>query len=194
MNANQLAITYGGGKTFTITTSLGFAAGATITGTTVDLRHNLTTVSPVSGFSAILPNQSTGVSSWSFDLGTISNGLVGEAITTVGFTLLSRSGFSQDAAISWFLDGSSVAAAIDTENIGNSSGGDDTFISYTAPAGSKITGFTINYGGSTSANDRRIGIDDLGFITGVVVPEPGSLALCGIGAGILLGRRRRMGC
>lgn len=190
LDQNAMAITYGGGKTFSITTGVTFFAGTTVTSTAVDLRNNLTTVSPVSSTSALLPNQSGGVTSWTFNFGAIGNGLIGEAITTAGFTLLSRTNISQDATITWFLsDGTSV---IDTENITSSNGGDDTFVSLTAPVNTSITGFTIGYGGViATTTDRRIGIDDLGFITGVVVPEPGSATLLIAAAGLAISRRRR---
>lgn len=189
-DAQQLNITYGGAKTFSVTSTLGFGSGATGTSQLIDIRANLTTITPISGTTALLPNQQNGIQSWTFNFSGITGGAIGEAITTTGFTLLSRSGTSQDATVEWFLNGSATAAASQTDTFDNSNGGDNTFFSYTAPAGSAITGFRITYLGATGTNDRRLGIDDLGFITGVI-PEPSSMMLLGLGALSCLSRRRR---
>jgi hypothetical protein len=190
LDQNTLNITYGGAKTFTISTSVTFFGGTPPASGAVDIRNNLSTITPISSSSALLPNQSGGITSWNFTFGAISNGLIGEAITTAGFTILSRTGAAQDATITWFL--SNGTTVVDTENFISSNGGDDTFVSLTAPADTSITGFTIGYGGvTTAATDRRIGIDDLGFITGVVVPEPSSATLLIAAAGLAISRRRR---
>jgi len=189
IDADQLNITYATSKTFTITTAVTLFSGATGS-TTTDLRHNLGTLTPTSGFSALLPNRSTAVTSWAFNFGNINGGAIGEAITTIGFTLLSRDNVGENVTVSWFIDGSNSAIFSDTEAMAAGKTLDDTFFSYTAPTGSKITGFSIDFAGTTSATtDGRLGIDDIGFITSVI-PEPSAIALLSA-AGVIGSLRRR---
>jgi len=120
----------------------------------------------------------------------ITGGLPGEVVTTAGFTLLSRNDFSQGVSIEWFINGLPAAYSTQTDTIGMGAGVDDTFFSFTAPASSYITGVRIVYGGAAPGLDRRLGIDDLGFIT-ATVPEPGrAVFLCMALVGGMMRRRR----
>ncbi len=110
--------------------------------------------------------------------------LVNEFVTSVGGTVLSRSGGNGTVAFTATLDDMSTIILNDT--ISDSNGGDDTFFGVTAPAGRYITGvkFDLSNDGFFTA------IDDLGFTTSVI-PEPSSalLLLGGLGSLTLLRRR-----
>lgn len=189
-NAGDLNITYGGGKKFTVTSQVGGASGV---GQSIDVRSNLGTLSPISGTTALLITSGNAPrpTSWSLSFGAITLGSPGEAITTAAFTLLSRDGFASDVTVNWFINGSSTPILNDSENIAIGAGVDNTFFSYTAPAGSAVTGFQVVFGSDSTDNDRRLGIDDIGFITGIV-PEPGAAMLAGLASLAGLVRRRRM--
>ncbi|HVJ47218.1 MAG TPA: PEP-CTERM sorting domain-containing protein [Luteolibacter sp.] len=190
-NVGQMNITYGGTKTFAITSTIDYASGASPVSQTIDIRDNLSTMAPISGVTALLPNQANSAIGWTLNFGSISNGAVGEAITTAGFTLLSRTGFGQSLTVDWFINGNSTPVGSDTEAMASSSATDNTFFSYTAPAGSAITGFKINFTSGGNGVDKRLGIDDIGFITGVI-PEPGSALLFGLASVTAMVRRRRI--
>lgn len=133
---------------------------------------------------------STSATEMTFNFTNITGGLPGERITTAGFTLLSRNGFSQDVSVDWFVSGFANPYITQLDNIDAGAGVDDTFFSFTAPVNSYIFGFRIVYGGATGSNDRRLGIDDLGFITSIV-PEPArALFFCMALVGGVMIRRR----
>jgi hypothetical protein len=185
----ELKVTYATVKKFDISSTIG---GATGVSQSIDIRNNPDSLSPTSGTALLMPTSgnSPRPTSWTLSFGQITGGLIGEVITTAGFTLVSRDGFSSDVIVNWFIDGSSTPQFIDPENIASGKGVDNTFFSYTAPTGSAITGFQIVFDPSASTADRRLGIDDIGFITGVI-PEPGAALLSGIAAAFGVLRRRR---
>ncbi|QNN21854.1 PEP-CTERM sorting domain-containing protein [Planctomycetales bacterium ZRK34] len=123
-----------------------------------------------------------------FNLGTITGGDPGEVVTAIGGTILSRdysvfsSGVSVTATVT-FTD-NTTASAVSTLSQGN--GTDDTFFGFTAPSGLGITKFIIDL----SNNAAYTGMDDLAFVTSVIVPEPGSISLLAA-ASLALMRRRR---
>jgi hypothetical protein len=189
--SETMIISYGSGKSFNITSNAAY-----------DI-HNFSSLTAISGFDNSLdvpggntPDlthkgialTSTSVYSWTLDFGAITGGIPGEAITTAGFTLLSRNLIQQDVTIDWLLNGSPISAAAQTDNIAIGKAVDDTFFSYTAPANSYISGVRVTFGGSTG--DLRLGIDDLGFITSAV-PEPSRVLLLSLAlTGCVLRRRR----
>lgn len=178
-NQNQLDVTYGGGKTFAITTN----------GNNSNNNFNIgpfSSMSEISGANGLLPS-STATNIFRFTFGTISTG---ETISSAGFTLLSRDSFAQGVLVEWFLNGSTtVVAASQPIAMAGAQGTDDTFFSYTAPEGSRISSFRISYDtGGAYGSDERLAIDDLSFIT---IPEPSSILLLGVASASLLGRRKR---
>ncbi|MEZ0387953.1 MAG: PEP-CTERM sorting domain-containing protein [Verrucomicrobium sp.] len=186
-----MIISYGSGKSFNIKSSAAY-----------DI-HNFSSLKAISGYdnSLDVPGGNTpdlthkgialtsaSVYTWTLDFGAITGGIPGEAITTAGFTLLSRDLIQQDVTIDWFLNGSSISSAAQTDNIKIGQIVDDTFFSYSAPTNSYISGVKITFGGTTG--DLRLGIDDLGFITSAV-PEPSRVLLLSLAlTGCVLRRRR----
>lgn len=180
--ANQagstLEATFAGAtKTLNISNSPGFNIQTT------------TSATVLSGRALLLTATDTGDDNGTLTFGSITNGLALEAVTQVGFTVLSRNstGYPQDITITaFFSDGSNSAV---TSNIISSLGGDDTFFGFTAPTGFAITSILFNPTGD--ALDGRLVIDDFGFITSVV-PEPSTAVLgCGALLGMLVRRNRR---
>lgn len=190
---------YGGTKSFAINTSLAY-----------DM-HVFTSLAAVSGNSGTngtskgiaiasgMPDNSAVASSWTLNFGGITGGSAGEAITSMGFVLLSRdfAGTNSDlpVTVDWYLNGGSTSSYSVTDQIKDEkwvdgvSTGDDTFFSYSAPVGSYISGFKVTYGG-TIDTDRRLGIDDIGFTTSVV-PEPSRMLLLAVAMTGAMFRRRR---
>ncbi|WP_198141285.1 PEP-CTERM sorting domain-containing protein [Verrucomicrobium spinosum] len=197
-----ISVGYGGTKSFAINTSLAY-----------DM-HVFTSLAAVSGNSGAsgtskgiaiasgMPDNSAVASSWTLNFGEITGGLPGEAITSMGFVLLSRdfAGTTGDlpVTVEWFLNGGTTASYSVTDQVKDEkwvdgvTTGDDTFFSYSAPVGSYISGFKMTYGG-TIDTDRRLGIDDIGFTTSVV-PEPSRALLVAVAMTGLMLRRRRWIC
>jgi hypothetical protein len=178
--ANQagstLEATYAGGtKTLNILNNPGFNIQTT------------TSATVLSGRALLLTATDTGDDNATLTFGSITNGLALEAVTQVGFTVLSRNstGYPQDITITaFFSDGSNSAV---TSNIISGLGTDDTYFGFTAPTGFAITSILFNPTGD--ALDGRLVIDDFGFITSVV-PEP-STAMLGCGALLVMMVRRK---
>lgn len=164
-------------KTLNISTAPGFNI-QTISSATV-----------LSGMGMVLPvTDSATDDNATMTFGSITNGLALEAVTQVGFTILSRAatGYPQDITVTAFFSNGTNSVVV--SNIGNTVGTDDTFFGFTAPTGFAITSILFNPANDTL--DSRPVIDDFGFITSVV-PEP-STALLGCGAVLMaLVRRRR---
>lgn len=170
-----------GAKTLNITASEAFSI-QTFSGST-----------PVSGtFGLLLPSANDSNDNATLTFTGITGGEPGEAVTSVGFALLSRntgtgtSDYTQTVTvIATFSDGSTATAS---DTINGANGTDDTFFGFTAPAGLSIA--SIGFDPALDARDSRTVIDDLGFVTSVV-PEPASASLVVLAAGGLLARRRR---
>jgi hypothetical protein len=147
-----------------------------------------TSANVLSGRALLLSASDSADDNATLTFGSITNGLALEAVTQIGFTLLSRNsnGYPQDVTITaFFSDGSNSPV---TSNILSSLGGDDTFFGFTAPTGFAITSVHFNPAGD--ALDGRLIIDDLGFITSVV-PEPSTALLsCGALLVVLVRRKR----
>jgi hypothetical protein len=107
-----------------------------------------------------------GSKAWDFEFST--------GLTAVGVTVLPRAGGTIDAIIE-LEDGSRITKATGI------SIGDDVFFAYTASASNPIVGLELDNHGQFNE------LDDLAF---VVVPEPGTLALLGLGGLAALARRR----
>jgi len=186
IQSTALEISYGLGKQFNITSNATYNI------------HQFSSLTAISGSAAhnngkgiAASSTFTNIQDWSFDIGDISGGLPNEAITTLGFTLLSRNGFSQNVNVRWFIDGSASSVLTQTDGIASGGGADDTFFSYTAPTNSYISGFSVSFLGATGSVDRRYGIDDIGFITSSIVPEPSrSVFFCVALTGCFIRRRR----
>lgn len=144
---------------------------------------------PTAGSKGLAPADTvTNTGGMRLNFASLTGGAPGEAVTTAGFTLLSRNGFGQSVTVNWFIDGQLTPYHVQTDDIAINAGADDTFFSFVAPANRYVTGFEILYGGTSG--DRRYGIDDLGFIT-TSVPEPSRVLLLGLGISCLGLRRRR---
>lgn len=195
-SSEAMVISYGTGKSFNITSSANY-----------DI-HNFSSLTAISGYDNSIdtaPNPDTAdlthkgialtannVYNWTLSFGAITGGSSGEAITTVGFTLLSRDSIQQNVTIDWFLNGALISSATQNDHITTGKTVDDTFFSYVAPTGSYISAFKITFGAPnpTPTGDLRLGIDDLGFITSIV-PEPSRALLMSMAlTGCLLRRRR----
>ncbi len=177
-----LGITYGGGKTLEITSST--------TEDDVIFANDFTSLGAISGTKGLISGDPADTA-WRMSFSPIMGGMPGEIITSAGFTVLSRLDNAQELTVHWFINGDTQiadAAFTDAEEIAAGINADDTFFSYTAPEGSAITGFRFTFGGSQS--DKRLGIDDLGFITSAI-PEPSAPLLGLLGAATLSLRRRR---
>lgn len=110
--------------------------------------------------------------------------LINEFVTSVGGTVLSRSGGTGTVAFNVTLDDMSTITLTDT--ISDSKAGDDTFFGVTAPTGRYITSVEFDL----TDNGFFTAIDDLAFVTSVI-PEPSSALLLIGGLGTLALVRRR---
>jgi len=174
---STLEASYAGAtKTLNITTSPGFNI------------QTITSATTLSGMGMVLPVTDSTNDNATITFGSITNGLALEAVTQVGFTILSRAatGYPQDITVTAsYSDGSSTVIV---SNIGNVAATDDTFYGFTAPTGFAITSILFNP--ANDGLDSRPVLDDFGFITSVV-PEP-STAMLGCGALlVMLVRRKR---
>ena len=177
-SGNTLEASYASAaKTLNISTAPGFNI------------QTITSATTLSGMGMVLPvTDSATDDNATITFGSITNGLALEAVTQVGFTILSRAatGYPQDITVTAFY--SNGTSTVITSNIGNVAAADDTFYGFTAPTGFAITSILFNPANDTL--DARPVIDDFGFITSVV-PEP-STALLGCSAMLMaLVRRRR---
>lgn len=159
--SEAMIVNYGAGKSFNITSSSSYD---------IHVFGTLAAISGNSNGSRGMASASVNITDWTLNFGGVTGGSPGEAITTVGFTLLSRTGFSQGVIVNWFIDGSLTPYSAQTDHIADGGGVDDTFFSFVAPDDSYISGLQIILGGADGINDRRLGIDDIGFTTSIV-PE-----------------------
>ncbi|MGE9267125.1 MAG: PEP-CTERM sorting domain-containing protein [Verrucomicrobiales bacterium] len=173
----DLAVTYGGGKALNIISS-GDSTNSIYT-------NAFSSLGSVSGSDGLLQ---VGGSNTAWRL--TFDPQAPEIITTAAFSLLSRNNTGQDVTVRWFIDGETDplnAAFTTTESIASGVNVDNTFFAYEAPDGSAITSFRIEFLGTQG--DRRLGIDDLAFIT-EPIPEPSALLLLGLAAPAVLRRKR----
>ena len=112
---------------------------------------------------------SDGLPAFTWDIGAITGGDPDESVSTVGFVLVSRTTYGvsgEDISITAnYSDGTSESLSV---NIAASLATDDTFVMFTAPAGSAIDSldFEVTATGATNYNLSRPVIDDFAFITG----------------------------
>ncbi len=148
-------------------------------------------VSPISGSnSLIFPSDSLATNAASFTFSLSGATLANEAVTQIGFTLISRRSGDPTTAtvVTTFSDNSTSTAptiSFTAPGTSNPNPAEDTFYGFTAPAGLSISKLDISFSGG----DGRRTIDDFGFIT-AVVPEPSTALLGALGSLCLLRRRR----
>ncbi len=128
----------------------------------------------------------SGTATVEFVIGSITGGAPLEVVNSLGITVLSRA--SRDlgivTAVATFSDSSTAVAS---RNIGAPGAGlGDTFFGFVAPASLGISKVSISY---TINGENSTSFDDLAFTT-VVIPEPASLGLLGLGSLLMLRRRR----
>ncbi len=115
------------------------------------------------------------------EFGAIVGGQVNEYVTTCGLTLLSRgqTGSADYSVTAYFSDSTSTSKQT---TLAGSQATDDTFFGFVAPPGSYITAIQVR---KETTGTYFTAIDDLGFVTTVVVPEPANVVsllvavLCG---------------
>ena len=109
-----------------------------------------------------------------------------EQVSSAGFTFLSRTSrdFGVVSGVATFSGGGTATASF--TNTTFTAGAQDTFFGFVAPTGQAITSISIS-----TANEYQFSIDDLGLVTSTV-PEPGSLALMGLGGFMMVLRRRSL--
>jgi hypothetical protein len=140
-----------------------------------------------SGHLAIGPNDggTFATTGYTFDFGLSGSGLAaGESINSLAFALLGRSGAVGTVTFTaTFSD-----ATTQTLSIGSALGtqGVNSFFEFNAPTGDSIESLTY-----ASTTGRINPLDDLSFTTTSDVPEPTTIALAGIGLGLLLVSKAR---
>jgi hypothetical protein len=115
----------------------------------------------------------------------------GEPIGQFGFVALSRDGYSQTVVATAAFSGGGSAQL--TDEVAEGAGIDNTLFVFSAPSGEAITSISLSNGtiGDPDINEGEgdvLAVDDLGFI---VVPEPATMSLLGLGGLVALRRRRR---
>ncbi len=129
---------------------------------------------PISGTNGLAKNSAS--DSFIFNLSSIAGGQPNEHVVSFGTTLLSRNGsggtfaWTGVATIQDTLGNSGTITNQATLNMNDGNALDDTFYGFQAPAGYYITRVALTGSQFTWA-------DDVGFVTGVVVPEPSTVAL-----------------
>jgi len=157
---------------------------------TLELWHNKTAgqVDTLSDTNNLLPT--TNITAFTLTLGSITGGESNEVVSEVGLTVLSRSVWGTTSNVSITANFSGGGSTNLSSNVSNAIGADDTFYHFVAPTGESITSLDFdNSSGGGNANQNRIPVDDLAFITSV--PEPSSVLLLGLSASCGLMRRRR---
>ena len=118
----------------------------------------------------------------------LTGGAAGEALTEVGFTVLSREGAAQGvAATARFSDGSSSSLSATLPGV---RGAGDTFFHFAAPAGLSVTRVELDFTAARGLAGATL--DDFAFITSVV-PEPATAPclLAAMTLALAVRRRRR---
>lgn len=135
-------------------------------------------VDTISGPNNLLPN--TNNLAFSLNVGPITGGEIDEMVSEIALTVLSRSVFQAGGATAEvkanYSDGTMETKI---SNISNVIGADDTFFHFVAPTNESVVSLDfLNSSGLGTANQRRLPVDDLAFITSVAaVPEPASVAI-----------------
>ena len=113
------------------------------------------------------------------DVGT-GEAIINEAVTQVGFTVLSRSHATYPADVQARVTYGDGSQGTLTASVGNVKSEDDTFYSFTAPAGKAITSLELSslFAGTQDPINTRIAIDDLAFVVSqaALPPSIGSIS------------------
>lgn len=161
----------------------------------IEIWHNDTAgqVDTISDNNNLLPT--TNATTFTLSLGAITGGEPGEVVSEIGLTVLSRSVWGTSPDVNITANFSGGGSSVLTSSISNSIGNDDTFYHFVAPTGESIISLDFdNSTGGGNANQNRIPVDDLAFITSVptaVIPEPSGFLMVCLGSFFTLMRRRR---
>ncbi|MGL4424120.1 MAG: hypothetical protein ACRCZF_25925 [Gemmataceae bacterium] len=102
----------------------------------------------------------------SISFNAITNGVAGERVVDVGFTVLSSASWQSTAVqASAVLDNGTVQS-IPSISIPQGAGTNDTFFGFSAPAGRSIAQIQVGY--TNTGGFTRLWVDDIGFKTAVV--------------------------
>ena len=161
---SSIVASFPGGGVLTITGSTGYK---------IDRTTNIGST-PISGDTYLRNSSTTQIYNFSLPL------------SDVGVTVLARNATRTITATVTYDDNSTATlsgVSVATNTGSGATSSPDTFFGFEAPVGRTIK--SLSLAGGTNG---FFAVDDLSFVS---VPEPGSVAVVGLAAGALLGRRRR---
>ena len=122
---------------------------------------------PVSGTETEMLSKESPDMDFSFDIGTITDGIPREGVTHFGVTAIERLDTDQGVVpcTATFSDGSTVTASATISGAAPANN-EDTFYGFVAPSGKSIVNVHLGYSVWFS------NVDDVGFITGETEPAP----------------------